>query len=197
MGQADVDERTIPAVIPRLSRWSFTGLVEAVHLGCKRFCPDAELGREFYFEPAARLAVKDGTAWNRLAYHFFKTERLRAKLDQVAIVRFMPAALVFDRKGFRMKLDDIGAAGETEAATGEGKAADGAKIMPPRLPGEVGLLMEKPALRGKAVLCPCLLKVDQGPLTRTERKMLQSTQWKSVLGFLLSEEIRSRRFLPE
>jgi hypothetical protein len=110
---------------------------------------------------------------------------LRTKLDQVAIVRFTPAALVLDRKGLWAKLDDISAAGEGEAAAGERKAADGAKIMPPRLPGKVGFFMEKPTLRGEAVLCPCLLKVDQGPLTRAEGKMLQPAQRQGVLRLLL------------
>ena len=44
MGQADVEERTVLAVVPWFSRRSFTGLVQAVHLGCKRFRPSAELG---------------------------------------------------------------------------------------------------------------------------------------------------------
>jgi hypothetical protein len=66
-----------------------------------------------------------------LAEHFFKTQGLRAKLDQVAIVRFAPAALVLDRKGLWTKLDDVGTAGEGELAAGERKAADGAKIRPP------------------------------------------------------------------
>jgi hypothetical protein len=44
MGQADVDERTILAVVSWPGRRSFTGLVETVHLGCKRFRPGAELG---------------------------------------------------------------------------------------------------------------------------------------------------------
>jgi hypothetical protein len=73
---------------------------------------------------------------------------LRAKLDQVAIVRFMPAALIFDRKGLRAKLDNIGAAGESEAMAGKRKAADSSQVMAARLPGKVGFLMEKPTLRG-------------------------------------------------
>ncbi len=80
-----------------------------------------------------------------------------------------------------MELDDIGAASETEAAAGERKAANCAKIMPPRLPGKIGLFVEKPTLRGQAVLCPSLLKVDQRPLTRTEGKMLQPAQWQSII----------------
>jgi hypothetical protein len=64
-----------------------------------------------------------------LAKHFFKAQSLRAKLNQVAIVRFMPTALVFDRIGLRAKFDHIGATGETETVAGERKAADGAKIM--------------------------------------------------------------------
>jgi hypothetical protein len=44
MGQANVEERTVLAVVSWFSRRSFTGLIEAVHLGCKRFRPGAELG---------------------------------------------------------------------------------------------------------------------------------------------------------
>lgn len=184
-------------MVSRFSRRSFTGLVEAVHLGCKRLRPCAELGLEFYFKPAARLAIKDGTALDRLAQHLFKTERLRAKLNQVAIVGFTPATFIFHRKGLGAKFDDISATSQSEVAAGEWKAADGAKIMPPRLPGKVGFLMEKPPLRSEAVLRPCLLKVDQGPLSRTEGQMLQSAQWQGILRLLLGSGIKSRRFLLE
>ena len=69
---------------------------------------------------------------------------MRAKLDQVAIIRLIPAALVFDRKGLRAKLDDIGAAAEAETTAAERQTADSVEIAPPRLLRKVRLLMEKP-----------------------------------------------------
>jgi hypothetical protein len=71
---------------------------------------------------------------------------LCAKLDQVTIVWFTPATLVFDWKGLRTKLDDIGAAAEPETTAAERQATDSVEIVPPRLPWKVGFLMEKPPL---------------------------------------------------
>jgi hypothetical protein len=122
---------------------------------------------------------------------------LRAKLDKVAIVRFASAALVFDWKGVGAKLDDIGAAGEAETSAAERQTTNGVEIVPPRLPGKIGFLMENPTFRRETILCPCLLKVDQRPLTRTEGKMLQSAQRQSAVELLFSKELRSRRSLLE
>ena len=86
-----------------------------MHVGCERCGPSTELGRKFHFQPTARVAVKNGAARDWLAEHFFKTERLCAKLDEIAVIRLASAALVLDGKGLRAELDDIGASGETEA----------------------------------------------------------------------------------
>lgn len=45
--------------------------------------------------------------------------------------------------------------------------------MPPRLPGQIGALMQESAFGGQAVFRPGLLEVNQRPLPRAEGEMLQ------------------------
>lgn len=104
-------------MITKLRRRGFPTRVELVH-GCgQRLRPGPELWGKLYLYSAAWFTIEDRSAWYRTAEHLFQTDRLGAKLYQVAVGRLPLAALVFDRERFGTELNDIGATCEPKPPT--------------------------------------------------------------------------------
>lgn len=91
-----------------LGRRRMPRVVQTMHLIRERFGPAAQGGGEFHFQAAARLSIEHRSGGHNCAQHFLKAEGLCAKLDEIAVGRLSPAALVFDRIGNGMELDDVG-----------------------------------------------------------------------------------------
>lgn len=88
----------------------------------------------------------------------------------------------------RTELDHIGTTREPEASALQPHTADDRRILPAHLPRQIGVLVEQPPFGGQTILRPCLLQVNERPLSGAERQMLQATDGQSIVK-------RSSRFL--
>jgi hypothetical protein len=80
-----------------------------MHFLCEHFGPAAQGESKFDFEATARLSIEHRSDGHLCAEHFFQAECLCTELDEIAVGWLSLAALVFNRVGSGMELDDVGA----------------------------------------------------------------------------------------
>jgi hypothetical protein len=113
--------------------------------------------------------------------HLFKTERLRAELNAIAVILFVPAALEFHRHSLhdlpsrlKITLDKITLPDESELERPD-PHPEFLSVQTTRfMPFHVDTFVENLALGRKPVLVPNLLEMNKSELSFTIHDMLQS-----------------------
>ena len=124
-------------------------------------------------EAAPCLAVEERPLRDRDREHLLQTDRLRAELDPVAVVRLGLSSLVLDGEGkpgavrLPVELHDVGLPDQPQTQRPERHAVIDADVAPGLPAFLMHPLMHDPAFGGEAVLCPSLFNVNQGASPRT------------------------------
>ena len=113
-----------------------------------------------------RLCIEQGPFGNRAAGHLLKAERLRAELGLIGAVELGLAALVFDGIGRLavprfVKLDEIGDAGELQAAAGKRQSVDAPNAAREASARLIDAGMKHAPFRGETVFLPQPLDMNQ------------------------------------
>lgn len=183
--QARVEKGAASTVRSQHGRRRMPRCKKRVHAPCQIADARPQIGINTNTLPPSRLAVEQIALGNLDSIHFLKTDCLSGKLNPIPVINLGSAHLVLNGSNGRSvrinaKLDKIRNPIEAELPAHQVHPTLRALALRTRIAPHVDPLVEEVTPKRVDTVVPHLLNMNEGPLTLTERKVLQSRERQQV-----------------